>query len=459
MQSSRALRSGFLAFLSVAFLYRIYASPGHEDPSLRIAIATSSLDGLNGDAQIEAGVADFRFHIDWPLLSADDACLMDVPVAAMCLQASGLRLGTMRPAGLMAFVYRPGSFNPLLLYKHAAPFTIDNPKYARYLGLSIGESHGLFIATRMLAGKVVDTNAPAYGAWFSPLNADLSFLALTTIEAAETGGPGWYDVGLPRTHRVFGALSASSAGRYWSVAAAAAGSAAFPGRDACACRIEARAALGRFSLAGEASALGGLWHGPDGYEGSPALNAHAEIHYARRFLSATIGYRYLNASTQAIQDISLSEKALDDAIPTGSSSTSKYTASLETRGTWGLARVSSHLTDAMADKPDGIELDTRIEPELLPWLTIASSWRALDGHAVRFDMLAHAGFAGRLSMSVDAGLRYVPEGTLAKGGISCSLRPSSWSASVSILSDGWIRMDHDWHKFLEYALRLEASLP
>ncbi|GAB1455953.1 hypothetical protein MASR2M48_12600 [Spirochaetota bacterium] len=113
----------------------------------------------------------------------------------------------------------------------------------------------------------------------------------------------------------------------------------------------------------------------------------------------------------------------------------------------------------MADKPDGIELDTRIEPELLPWLTIASSWRALDGHAVRFDMLTHAGFAGRLSMSVDAGLRYVPEGTLAKGGISCSLRPSSWSASVSILSDGWIRMDHDWHKFLEYALRLEASLP
>ncbi len=462
---NRALLGVVLAFMLAVWVCPIAeaAPPGlgtlpaaSEPPSLHLSVAASAeglgteeqAGSLECDTRIEAGGADIRL---WVLQAYDAAlpeCPLGSPAAGLGVSLPYLRFGTLKPAGLAAFVHAPASSETLLLGHSGAPLVLDDPADPACLGIALGEDYGVLLEAPAVSAGLLDLGRVALGTWFSPRNGFLSALALVSGSPAEAGGPGWYDVPVPGSRRTFAALSGSAAGATWAVAAAAAGSAGFPGMDAAACRVEARVAAGGFRLDAEGSAASTAWVGPDG-RFAPFLRLAADARYGRLGYAAVLGFRYVRPEAAGVE----AETDGADAA---------WSGTLEGRSWFGQARVSASMqTKTGAQETEAaaaVEVDARWKPEFAPWLALASSWRATGGEAERFDLSTQAAFGKTIQVQAESGLRFVPEGLLVKG--SCSIARSFGAVWLggAVRTSGWIEPTDDWPDSLSYSLKMTATL-
>ncbi len=439
-----------------------------EPPSLHLSVAASAeglgtqeqAGGLECDTRIEAGGADIRLWVLQAFEAEFPECPLGSPAAGLGVSLPYLRFGTMKPAGLAAFVHAPASSETLLLAHSGTPLVLDDPADPACLGIALGEDYGVFLEAPAASAGLLDLGRVAWGGWFSPRTGFLSALALVSGSPAEAGGPGWYDVPVPGSQRASGAVwgpavgstagapAGATAGTTWAVAAAAAGSAGFPGTDAAALRAEARISAGGFRLDAEGSAASVAWVGPDG-RSAPFLRLAADARFGRLGYAAVLGFRY------AKPDVPGSEAGSDCAD-------AAWSGALEARSWFGQARVSASLqtrtgapeTEAAA----AVEVDARWKPGFAPWLALASSWRAMGGEAERIDLSTQAAFGKTLRVQAESGLRFVPEGLLVKG--PCSIARSFGALWVggSVRTSGWIEPADDWLGSLSYSLKMTATL-
>jgi len=444
------------------------ADPGASlrPPSARLGLDASSADGLEASARINAGGAEVRLWAAWAAAPAAGGGPAAASEGGLAMSLANLRCGTTRPAGLAAFVYAPSAAESSLTGASGAPLALDGPDDAEYLGASVGEDFGFFTLVPTVSAGLCDLGTPAWGAWLSPRGGFFSTLAMVAGEAAAPGGPGWYDVPSPRATRAFCALSARSGGAFWSAAAAVAGSAGFPGRDAAACRAEARAALGGFRLEATLSAASGVWHAPDGAP-APFLTLVGAVRYARLGYAANLGYRYVMASPPGTDgagadgagtggaetgsvDSDGDESGGDEAAELG---TTKWSASAEARGRLGRLRVAASLSEGLA-----MELDTRLQPGFAPWLSLGTSWKAAGGEATSFDLTASADSGKRVRFGTGAGLRFEPEGHSVKGSVSLARTVGCFSVACSVRTSGWVAVDGFQPSCIEYTIHVVATL-
>lgn len=399
------------------------ASPAPKQPSVRIdaAVAVTSAAAADGSLRLQTRSLDARLWVD--------QC---VPQARLGLQAPFLTLGSVRPAGLAAFLYRPAGAGLVLLREDGPMLKLENPKYARYGGLVVGDDFGLF--------ALVPNSQPdrsACGAWISPRGGFLSLLAAGAREPAEGGGPGWYDPPSPADGRLWtaGGLGGSSARLDWALAAAA--TSGYPGPDAGAGRAEGRLSLGHLRLTGAASATGASWRAPDGADAS-ALRLDIEARYARRGFAATAGWRVTEAeaATQA---------------------TNRYAGSIEFVGSTGRLYVAVTVTpDPAGGRPDAT-VATSWRPGFAPWAYVSTSWAADSGQARRFDVLADvrlvtiavAGADEKAGVALGGGVSFLPDGMSTKLAASAFLpfgpvvvelgaKTADWTSSRDSLIDALV---------------------
>ncbi|MBU1079104.1 MAG: hypothetical protein KKB59_01310 [Spirochaetes bacterium] len=406
---------------------------------------------MEAGARLRAAGLDVRAAAAWPLELEDGVFRLASPAAGISVSAPFVRLGSMRPDGIVGFVYRPAQAGPVLVGRSGPPFAPASPADPSYLGVALGEDVGAFAAAPAAAGWLPDTERTACGVWISPRRGPFSILAATSEAMPRPGGPSWYDVPRPPASRVFIAASAAAAGSSWTAAAAAAASAGYPGPDAVACRAEAGLSLGRLRLEAEGSVASDEWRGPDA-AGAPFLRLSADLRAAKNGYSASLGYRFVreryapDPSGEAGGEGSLEGR-------------STIRGKAEGYGRLGLARVTANLSPRSATRSSTAELDTLLRPSWPSWLTVTSSWRAIDGESTRFDATATAAFGSRARAAFMAGLRFVPEGRLVRASVSASIPLGRLVASCSIRTAGWIEPADDWPRSLEFAVGASATFP
>ena len=372
------------------------ASPAPRQPLVRIDIgAAASTEGTaDGSLRMKTRTIDMRLWVD--------PC---APEARVGLSAPFLSVGTLRPGGLAAFVYRPAGAGILLLRQDGPVLVLENPAYARYRGLVIGDDFGLFALE-----PASQPERPAYGAWISQRGGFLSLLIAGAREPAGDGGPGWYDAPSPAADRLWaaGGIGGSSAGLDWALAGAS--TSGYPGPDAASGRAECRLSLGHLGLVAVASAAGPSWRAPDGAHAS-ALRIDAEARYARRGFAATAGWRATQADGAALTSY-------------------LYRGSAEVAGTVGRLYTSGTIAPALAGGLPDITIASSWRPAFAPWASIATSWAAEAGLARRFDILADmrlSAIAGAIAgvaagtgpgVALSGGVRFLPEGMAVKAAAS-----------------------------------------
>jgi len=418
-----------LAAMAIA---RSEASPPRSALSLCLTAAASTIDGAEAEARLRSDEVDIR-----ALVAGVGGEGVEAGFAA---SFPYVRLGATRPAGLAAFVYGPASAAFQLLGRSGSPLALDGPGDAAYLGASLGEDFGIFAATPLSGDGTLGEPREAFGAWLSPRGGRVSALAMACGEPGRAGGPSWYDAPEPPSRRAFAAVSAQTAsvpaaGSVWAIAAAAVGSAGFPGPDAAAGRLEARASSGRFRLEAIGSVASGSWTDPDG-AAAPRIRLDSDVRYSSRGFASTLGYRY-----------TVAESAL-----------SRYAVSAEMVNRLGFSRVGASMTPATDADAAVVELDTRLRPAMARWLTLSSSWRAVGGEATRLDALASIRLGDAIRAALDCGGRLSPDGSFAKGSVSVSRVGPRGSLCCSVRSVGWIASGDFSDESVEYAVRATAML-
>jgi len=420
--------------LAAAVVAPAAASPPRGEPprsasELRLSAEYSTAEGAEAGARLRSGNVDLRARV----------AVSEAAEAGFAASVPYLRLGSTRPAGLAAFVYGPGSSTALLLGRSGTPLELNGPDGATYLGASLGEDFGLFATARLSAGELTDDSRKAAGAWLSRRGGWFSALAMACGEPGRPGGPSWYDAPDPPSRRAFAAVSARAAsapttGRAWELAAAAVGSAGFPGADAAAGRVEARAAVGRFRFEAIGSAASESWTDPDG-AAAPLLKLDAAVRYASRGFASTVAYRY------AVTD----------------SAVSRYAATAELGTRLGFARIAASLSPAAAAEAVA-ELDARFRPALAPWLTLSGSWRAVGREATRLDAFASIRFGDSIRVALDYGARLSADGRFDKASASITRNTARGSLCGSVKSAGWIASGDVGADSVEYSIRATATL-
>lgn len=400
-----------------------YAGPAPKQPSVRIdaaAVATSAA-AADGSLRLRTRSLDARLWVD--------PCARQ---ARLGLQLPFLTLGSVRPGGLAAFLYRPAGAGLVLLREDGPILVLENPKYARYGGVIVGDDFGLF-------ALVPDSqpDRPACGAWISPRGGFLSLLAAGAREPAEDGGPGWYDPPSPAAGRLWtaGGIGGWSARFDWALAGAA--TSGYPGPDAAAGRAECRMSLGHLRLIAAASATGESWRAPDGADAS-ALRLDVEARYARRGFAATAGWRATEA--EAATQV-----------------TNLYRGSIELVGSIGRLYVAGTITpDPAGGMPDAT-VASSWRPGFAPWAYVSTSWAADSGQARRFDVLADvrlvtiavASADEKAGVALGGGVSFMPDGMATKVAGSLILpfgpvvvelgaKSADWTPSHQSLIDGMV---------------------
>lgn len=427
-------------------------------PSIRLSVSASSEGTAEASTRIEAGGADIRLRvrIKGPPLGApsgppDTPEAGYLPVAALAVSLPYVRFGAVKPRGLAAFVASPGAAGLLLQKGAEAPLALDDSASSGRVGLSLGESCGLF-------AFLPAPDRPAGGLWLASPGGQAAALLMLDRTPARPGGPLWYDAPYLAVQRAFAALSLTGGGPSWSLAAAAAASVAFPGQDAAAARLEGRASLGTLRIEGSASVASQAWLGPGGKE-APALRLALDLRHGRRGLVLGFGARYVLGADTGEALVGADGNGGADPGTAGGFLSGQLSLSgvAELVSPAGQARVSARLARKAADDSTAIELDTRYRPALAPWLLLSSSWRALDFVSTRFDLAAAAVFGSKLRFTVDSGLRFVPEGRRYKGGFGLEYKREGFGLSASVGLPGWTVADADWAGGLECRLGFSAA--
>jgi hypothetical protein len=372
-----------------------------------------------------------RLWLDWPLRCGEDGLDAMAPLGRMGLRVPFLTAGTVRTSGLAAFLYRPACAGLLLLEPDDPVLALDNPEYARYQGIVLGDDFGLF-------GLVPESqpDRPAYGAWISPRGGSLSLLIAGAVEPADEGGPSWYDPPSPASDRLWSAGGFGGSGSSWAWALAGASTSGYPGPDAAAGRAEGRLSLGHLCLTAAASTAGASWRAPDGADSS-AWRVDTEARYARRGFAATIGWRMVQAD--------------DHAPPIFT-----YRGSSELVGSVGRLYAAGTIdTESTSGLPD-VSVATSWRPGFAPWARIGTSWVACAGESQRFDILADIRLGGVAlggvalgGVALGGGVRFLAEGPCVRASctafmpigrciVEASARTSDWTGTSERLIDALV---------------------
>jgi len=366
------------AVLALGFPLALVAGPAPQWPGLcvNICAAATTADGADASLSMRSKGLDMRLFVDGSNMR-------------MGFRAPFLTIGSVRTSGLAAFLYRPAGAGTLLLDQEGPVLAMDNPKYARYAGIMLGEDFGLF-------GLVPESQAdrPAYGAWIAPRNGSMSLVVAGSVEPADAGGPGWYDPPSPASGRLWSAGGLGGSGPGWAWALAGASTSGYPGPDATAGRAEARLSLGHLHLSATAAATGESWRAPDGADAA-AMRFDAEARYANRGFAATLGWRMAQA---------------DDWAPT----LFTYRGSSELVGSLGRFCAAGTLEAASTGGNPDLTVASSWRPGFAPWASLATSWAAPAGQSQRFDILADIRLGKTAGVTLSGGLRLLPDGPCVK---------------------------------------------
>jgi len=407
--------------------------------------SASTLEGFELSTSVEAGSTSVRARVAVPYALRDGEYLGSDTELGLAFEFPGLKAGLVRAAGLQAFLLRPSSAGFVLLGATGVPLRIDDPEDAPYLGASLGDDFGVMVIAPVSGSSLSDygeLGQPVYGAWASHPDGALLAAMATATEATEPGGPSWYDAGSPLSQRVWAAFGTASRGKAWEAGVASVISAGFPGPDAAACRTEMRGSLGHFHLELEAAVTSAEWKGLDGADAA-GLRIDTEARYTQKGMLATMGYKLER----------------DSWLDPAAEYLSTFRGAAELRGWFGLARSALRLEPLRGSVPN-LELDTSFKPAIAPWLSIASSWRAIDGKASRFDVSGRVAFGRTFEFTMEPGLRFVPEGTLIKGSCALALElPGGLSLELAVNSPGWVEPDTLAPALFEYRLKAALKMP
>lgn len=399
---------------SLWFPRTLEAGPGPLRPDVRLDIgaAATTADGADCSLWLRSRSLDMRLWLDWPFRYGDDSLDAVEPLARVGLRAPFLTVGAVRTSGLAAFLYRPAGAGLMLLELDGSALALDNPEYARYQGIVLGDDFGLFgVAPESQADR------PAYGAWISPRGGSLSLLIAGSVEPADEGGPSWYDPPSPASGRLWPAGGFGGSGSGWAWALAGASTSGYPGPDAAAGRAEGRMSLGHLCLTAVASAAGASWRAPDGADSS-ALRVDTEARYARRGFAVTLGWR-------VVQD--------DDHSPPMFT----YRGSSELVGTVGRIYAAGTMdTTPTGGLPD-VSVATSWRPGFASWARIGTSWVAAAGESQRFDVLADIRLGRIAGFALSGGVRFLPEGPCVKASGTVSVPLGSLVVEVGARTSDW----------------------
>ncbi|MBN2874208.1 MAG: hypothetical protein JXM71_03860, partial [Spirochaetales bacterium] len=403
----------------------VWAGPADtaEEPELRLAVGYSSAEGTESSAVLNAGLVELRARV-----AVTAGAESGISAVGFGFSAPYARFGAVRPVGLLRFLYGPGAAGPLLAGAAGVPLRLDGPEDATRFGVSLGEDFGLVALAAASTPGVPAFKQPACGAWAAPRKGGTanalwwSAVTLASGMPAVEAGPAWYEPPSPRSERFWTAASVGAGADAWQASLAGAVSSAFPGADAAAGRFEAGGSLGPVRASIEASAAGEAWLNPDG-RAAPAFRLDAGLRYTSRGLSATAGYRQL---------VERDAGGEPDAEST-------LRASLEVISVFGKARVACSAQAVDGEAPT-LEIDTSLRPSVASWLTCATSWRSVDGHATRLDLLAAVKTGGALRVAIESGFRFVPEGRLIKASCGVDAPFRGGNAGFRVGTEGWVAM-------------------
>ncbi len=365
--------------------------------------------------------------------SLDLRLFTDGSMMRMGLRMPFLHIGSVRPSGLAAFLYRPSGAGLLLLDQDGPVLAMDNPKYARYAGIMLGQDFGLF-------GLVPEsqTDRPAYGAWIAPRDVLASLLVAGSVEPAEQGGPGWYDAPSPAADRLWSAGGLGDSGTWWAWALAGASTSGYPGPDAAAGRAEVRLSVGHLRLTATAATTGGSWRAPDGASAA-AARIDAEARYASRGLAATLGWRL----------------AQEDGSAPGLAA---YRGALELVGSMGRFCAAGTLEATSTGGIPDLTVSSSWRPGFAPWARLATSWAATDGQSRRFDIMADARLGTTAGVLVSGGLRSLPEGTRVKASGTIFMQLGSLVVELGAETADWTAAGEPLMDALVYSARVRTRL-
>ncbi len=409
-------------------------APGASNPSSLVATATvSNVDGAETALRAFTGGLELRLWAVQPFSWPEDAPDGDKFRLSGGLAFPYVRAGMARPAGLAAFLCRPAAAGPILLSGTGAPLELEHPRDAAWRGASLGEDFGL-----LYLSPASEPGNSAFGAWASPRGGRFSVIAAGGREIAHLNGDDWYDPPAPAAERVWAAAAAEAGGTLWALAAAGALGASFPGMDSFAARAEGWVRLGPVRLEAEASSASAFWRGLAG-KAAPPFRVDAGWRYTRR--GAALGGGWRGVQTAVGEGIEMTA-----------------TGFLEAVGWPGRGKISGAIAGGAGDDPVAFELETWFCPRIAPWLTLSTSWRAVDGEAARFDIEASSRFGERVAMAMDAGVRMVPEGALVDFSIEGTIPLRFVFLSLGVGSVGWIEPASVSFDTLEYRIRSRLSL-
>jgi len=436
--------------LCTVFLLALVAEAwcGPELAEAPVAVTVSALaSNLEGFALSTVMISDSMELRAWagvPYALGDDGYLVSETGMGFAMELPYLRIGSVRPVGLQSFLYRPAASGFIFSGNSSVPLKLDNPADSSYLGVSAGENFGL-VAMVPVSGPALadirDSGQPAYGAWASARDGAWSAILASSTEAAEAGGPGWYNAPEPEAPRVWAAVGGMAHGRFLEAGAGAAVSTGFPGPDTAACRAEFQGSVGPVRLELVASLSSDGWSGLDG-AGAPGFRLDAEARYARKGLVGAVGYRLVH----------------DSWVDALTESHSVFNGKAELAGWFGLARLSAAVEPQQGSTPT-LVLDSLVKPAIAPWMTLSSSWRVVDGKAERFDLLGGLAFGKELEFNLDSGIRFAPEATYLKGSCGLEVGWDGLSLAAGIRSPGWIMPEGVQCDKLEYTFKVVFRIP
>lgn len=395
-------------------------APSHVPMRVDIGAAATTYDGVQVSLSLLSTSLNLRVFTDGSMLR-------------MGLRTPSLQVGSVRPSGLAAFLYRPAGAGLLLLDQDGPVLAMDNPRYARYEGIMLGQDYGLF-------GLVPESrpDRPAYGAWIAPRDAPASLLVTGSVEPADQGGPGWYDPPSPAADRLWLAGGLGGSGPRWAWALAGASTSGYPGPDAAAARAEARLSVGHLRLTVAAAATGGAWRAPDGV-GAAAARIDAEARYASRGLAATLGW-------------CLAQE--DDTAPV----LAAYHGSLELVGSMGRFYAAGTMEATPTGSMPDLTVSSSWRTGFAPWTRLATSWAAADGQSRRLDLLADARVGTSAGVLVSGGLRFLPEGACVKASGTIFMQFGSVVVELEAETPDWMADGSPLPDALVYSARVRTRL-
>lgn len=446
--------------MGIICIFSVSAAPKSKSKNkldFDIKLKADTKNGLHYSSKIKSTELELRTEFKIPIEAPKDN--NTVWPYSFSFTNPFITIGYAEAGGLMDFLVKPSIVSTSLLKGAGAPLKASGINSANLLGYALGKEAGFFAFVPANPGKNAETAKPVYGLWYDSDSFPFSLSICNSSQPAKNGGPSWYDV--PKT--ATNVVHAAGAWRVWnskSFKLALAGGLFSSAPAACiykpeadlglafidgwAIRVESKIKLGRLSWEAIIASTSPSWLGLLARP-ADAIKLDSELRYLGRGFSLDLGYRYelksfLPAETDFINRVLSIEVDDEEEEPDFSGKTS-IKAGLNVNSILGAFKSSIVLSSV--EKQWATKFDNKLNPGLLPFLTLATSWKAENFVSKRFDCFMELDIfkkTGPLKPGLrsELGLSFLPEGSFAKVLLTCNIPTEKIEMGASIAGDGWI---------------------